>query len=50
MQIKILTFFLFLSFAYASILDGEVLVLDDDSFSQAITENELLLVDFYAPW
>jgi len=37
--------------AYAAIKTEEgVLVLDDDNFDDAIKENPLILVEFYAPW
>ena len=36
---------------YAAIKEeGGVLVLDDDNFDEAIKDNSLVLVEFYAPW
>lgn len=34
----------------APTLDGDVLVLSDASFEQAIKDNEKIAVKFYAPW
>lgn len=43
---------LFVNFAVALVEPDEegVLVLDDNNFDQALSENENLLVEFYAPW
>jgi len=42
---------LFVAFASATIeKDGEVLVLTENDFDTAISENEFVLVKFYAPW
>lgn len=31
-------------------LDGDVLILDDLNFDEALNKHDQLLVEFYAPW
>lgn len=51
MQFIFFFFLLFASLIAAEIaLDGNVLVLDDDNWSEALGEHDTLLVEFYAPW
>jgi len=51
MQQIVATFFLLLTAVFAAIeVEEGVLVLNDANFDEAVAQNDILLVEFYAPW
>lgn len=52
MKVFIISLFILFSFVVNQEItrDKEVLVLTDENFDKAITNNKLILVEFYAPW
>lgn len=46
----LLAIFLTLAFTVEIAEEDDVLILTDDNFDYAISNNEFILVEFYAPW